>query len=114
MSLYVLRFLLPPSKALAIATGLCALALASPASANRITLVATMNNQSVLSPAHWFIFNIGDQQQEPVAELPRHSGTVYLPAGKYRAEVKQNQRIKHTEFRVESNVDKTVTIALDE
>lgn len=86
----------------------------TPASANRVTLVATVNNQVILSPASWSIFKLSDKdQQDPVATLPRHTGTIHLPAGQYRATLKQNHIVKQTEFRVEANTDKTVTIALD-
>jgi hypothetical protein len=88
--------------------------MAGTASANRITLVATVNNQAVLLPAHWAIFKLDDTEQSiPVAELPRHSGTVQLPAGQYIAKVKQDDIIRHAEFRVESNTDKTINVPLD-
>ena len=102
-------------KTIAITAGAIVLLVAnSPVSANRVTLVATVNNQIVLLPANWSIFKLSDKElQNPIATLPRHTGTVHLPAGQYRATVKQNHITKETEFRVESKTDKTVTIALD-
>jgi hypothetical protein len=101
-------------KTIALATGALILGFAGSVSANRVTLVATINNQAILLPASWSIFKLGDKAQpEPVVTLPRHSGTVQLPAGQYRALVKHEQKTKETHFRVESGVDKTVTIALD-
>jgi hypothetical protein len=101
-------------KTTAIVMGMIVLLMASTASANRVTLVATVNNQIILSPASWSIFKLSDKElQEPIATLPRLTGTVHLPAGQYRATVKQKHITKQTEFRVESNTDRTVTIALD-
>lgn len=90
--------------------------LAGSASANRVTLVATVNNQSILLPVSWSVFKLDDKgsSPKPVAELEqRHSGTVHLPAGRYRATVTQEHVVKEAVFKVEANVDKTITIALD-
>jgi hypothetical protein len=90
--------------------------MAGSASANRVTLVATANNQSILLPVSWSVFKLDDKSSppKPVAELEqRHSGTVQLPAGHYRATVTQAQTVKEAVFKVEANVDKTVTIAFD-
>lgn len=101
-------------KSLNITIGALVLVMAGTASANRVTLVATVNNQAVLLPASWVIFKLHDTEHaEPIVTLPRHSGTVHLAAGHYRATVTQENTTKQTEFRVESNVDKTVTVALD-
>ena len=102
------------SRIISLAIGSMILLMAGTAAANRITLVATVNNQSVLLPAHWAIFKLEDKEQrDPVAVLPRHSGTVQLSAGQYIAKVTRENTTRHTEFRVESNTDKTVRVALD-
>lgn len=88
-------------------------ALPNAAWANRVTLIATLNNQSALSPAFWSIFK-ENEQHKPFVTLPRHSGTIHLPPGKYQATVKSNKSVKKTVFRVESGVSTTVTVALDE
>jgi len=100
----------------AITVGAILMVIAGSASANRVTLVATANNQSILLPVSWSVFKLDDNKSPstPVAELAqRHSGTVYLPPGRYRATVTQEKIIKEAIFKVEANVDKTVTIALD-
>ncbi|UOG92517.1 MAG: hypothetical protein L3K52_01980 [Candidatus Thiothrix sulfatifontis] len=100
----------------ALTLGAILMVMAGPASANRVTLIATANNQSILSPVSWSVFRLNDNRSppKPVAELQhRHSGTVHLPAGDYRATVTQAQIIKETVFKVEANVDRTVNIAFD-
>lgn len=100
----------------AITIGTILMVMANSASANRVTLVATVNNQSILSPVSWSVFKLDDKSSppKPVAELEqRHSGTVHLPVGHYRATVTQEQIVKEAIFKVEANVDKTITIALD-
>ncbi len=79
-------------QAAVLAIGVSILTVSGSASANRVTLIATINNQSVLSPASWAIFAVGDKaKKQAVATLPRHSGTVELPAGQYFATVKLDQ-----------------------
>lgn len=98
--------------ALTLAFGL---GLASPlahASQSRVTFVATINNRSALLPGKWLIYKISDLRN-PVNTLPGHSGTINLPPGKYRARVELNHKIKETDFKVETEVDKLVTIAMD-
>ncbi|OQX15300.1 MAG: hypothetical protein BWK73_07160 [Thiothrix lacustris] len=100
----------------AITIGAIFMVMAGSASANRVILVATANNQSILLPVSWSVFKLDDKRSppKPVAELQhRHSGTVYLPAGDYRATVTQAQVVKETVFKVEANVDRTVNIAFD-
>lgn len=98
----------------ALAVGAALLIASSIASANRITLVVTMNKQSALAPASWAIFTAKDKERKtPVATLPRHSGIIDLPAGHYCAKVQMDKKSGEAEFRVESNVDRVVNIALD-
>lgn len=105
---------IPPLSATVV--GVIFMMMAGSASANRVTLVATTNNQSILMPVSWAIFKLNDTSSppKPVAELARrHSGVVVLPAGQYRATVTQETIVKETTFKVESNVDSIVRIALD-
>lgn len=100
----------------AVTIGTILMVMAGSASANRVTLVATINNQSILEPVSWAVFKLDgtNTSSKPVAELERrHSGTVYLDAGRYRATVTQEHIRKEAIFKVEANVDKTITIALD-
>lgn len=97
-----------------LTTGIIILTVSGTASANRITLVVTSNQQSILSPATWAVFTVKDKERKaPIATLPRHSGTVILPAGQYLARVQIDQQSRETAFWVESNVDRIVNISLD-
>lgn len=95
-----------------LAFGLSVASISAHASQSRITLVATINNQSALLPGKWLIYKLSDLRH-PVATLTRHSGTVYLPAGQYRARVELNEKVKEANFRVETEADSLVTVAMD-
>lgn len=98
--------------ALILALGLSVASMSAHASQSRVTLVATIENRSALVPGKWLIFKISDLRN-PITTLTRHSGTVYLPAGQYKARVELNHKVKETNFRVESDTDKLVTVAMD-
>lgn len=106
------RMITASGLSLMLAFGLLTATPAVEAGQSRVTLVATINNRSALLPGKWLIFKATDMHH-PISTLPRHSGTVLLPAGKYRARVEVNNKIKETAFRVETDVDKMVTIAVD-
>lgn len=101
-------------QSLLLISAIALFAASGAASATKVTLVATIGEQSVLSPASWAVFAIKDKERKtPVATLPRHSGTVDLPAGQYYATVQMQQKSGEAEFRVESGVDRVVSIPLD-
>jgi len=79
---------------------------------SRVRLVATLNGQPALQEANWTIFSVNDQRH-PAATLPRHSGTVFLSAGQYRATVRLDGITKQTSFRVESETENIVKVAMD-
>ena len=78
----------------------------------KVTLVATLGNQPALWPAFWNIFEVGDTTT-PIKSLPRHSGTLELPAGKYMAILNFDQKTKEKLFRVETDRDVTVIVSMD-
>ena len=78
-----------------------------------VTLVATIANQPALSPATWNIFR-ADHSNEWITTLTRHSGTIELPAGSYKAVVNLSERRKETRFRVESEQSILVKVAMDD
>ena len=98
--------------AIILAVGLSITSLPVSANQSRVTLVATLNNQSALLPGKWLIYKLSDLHR-PFTTLTRHSGTVYLPAGQYRARVELNQKVKETSFRVETDTDKLISVAMD-
>ena len=77
-----------------------------------IALVATINNQAVLAAAHWSIFKI-DDPSTPLVTLPRHTGTISLPAGTYKAKVEMQNKTREQNFRVEAGVMSRVGISMD-
>ncbi len=77
-----------------------------------IALVATINNQAVLAAAHWSIFKI-DDPSTPLVTLPRHTGTISLPAGTYKAKVEMQNKVREQSFRVEAGVMNRVVIPMD-
>lgn len=78
----------------------------------KVTFVATIANRPALLPAMWSISRL-DNPLQPTVILDRHSGTLNLPAGQYRAVVNANQQSKETQFRVESEQDIVIRVALD-
>lgn len=98
--------------AFVLALGLSVASISAQANQSRVTLVATIENRSALVPGKWLIYKLSDLRN-PVTTLTRHSGTVFLPAGQYRARVELNHKVKETNFRVESDTDKIVTVAMD-
>ncbi|QTR51415.1 hypothetical protein [Candidatus Thiothrix anitrata] len=79
---------------------------------SKVRLVATLNGQPALQEAYWTIFSINDRQH-PAAILPRHTGTVQLPPGSYRAQISLNNRVKEAAFHVETNADNVIRVAMD-
>ena len=80
--------------------------------ASTVTLVATIANQPALSPATWNIFR-ADRSNEWITTLTRHSGTINLPAGQYKAIVELNDLRREARFRVESEQSILVKVAMD-
>ncbi len=78
----------------------------------KVTLIATVDNQPALRPALWTIYDLNSGKRL-IKSLPRHSGTVDLPAGKYLATLTFDQKIKEKTFRVEADRDTTVIVAMD-
>lgn len=79
---------------------------------NKVKLVATLNGQPALREAEWKIYNIHDPRHI-VATLPRHSGTVFLPAGDFITTVKVgNYMLQTRKFRVEADADNLVKVAV--
>lgn len=99
-------------RALATTVGVAIFLTAGSAAANQITLITLSKGQLALLPASWTIFNAKDRSKS-VASLPRHTGTISLPAGHYYAKLEAETQTKETEFRVEANVDKVVTVSID-
>jgi hypothetical protein len=96
------------------ATSVALLLVSSTVAANQVTLVTVSKGQMALLPASWTIFKAKDKERKtPIASLPRHTGTIDLPAGFYCAQVKAKKQTKETVFRVQSNVNEVVTISLD-
>jgi hypothetical protein len=105
------RILVSSGLALLCITSLCASAAVNGIS--QVKLSATLHGQPLMQEASWTIFNLNDQEK-PAALLPRHSGTVLLSAGQYRAFVKLNDGItKGHFFRVESGAENTVSVPMD-
>lgn len=81
---------------------------------SKVTLLATIDNQPAFRPALWKVFDINDRTRTVALEtLPRYSGTVQLPAGKYLATLEFNKIIKETTFRVEPEQDMLVQLPMD-
>lgn len=99
-------------RAVVATAGVAIMLAAGSAMANQITLITLSKGQLALLPASWTIFNAKDRSKS-VASLPRHTGTISLPAGHYHAKLEAEGQTKETEFRVESNVDKVVTLSID-
>lgn len=97
---------------LLLATSVGSLQTAYANAINRVKLVATLNGQPALQGVNWIIFNINDPRN-PAAVLPRHSGTVFLPAGQYRATIQLDHKIKETLFRVETEADTVIHVPMD-
>ncbi|HRJ52342.1 MAG TPA: hypothetical protein PLE99_06225 [Candidatus Thiothrix moscowensis] len=98
----------------------CATGAIAPATAadtnlkSRVTLVATISNRAALLPGRWLIYQYTDRERRhPVETLPGHSGTVYLPAGRYLARVELNDKIRETSFKIETDTEKTITLPMD-
>lgn len=96
---------------LAVATSsLCGIAYANLTS--NVRLVATLNGQPALHKVSWTIFNVNDRRY-PAAVLPRHTGTVQLSPGSYHAIVSLDNKTKQTHFRVETDTDSVIHVAMD-
>ncbi len=106
------RMITASGLSLFLAFGLVMTTPTAEAGQGRVTLIATINNRSALLPGRWLIYKASDMRQ-PYSTMPGHSGTLVLPAGKYRARVEVNNKSKETTFRVETDVDKMVTVAVD-
>lgn len=94
---------------------LLALGVALPIQANvlnQVKLVATVGGQPALQEAYWVIYNTSNPYA-PAATLPRHTGTVLLPAGNYRATISLNNKSKETLFRVETETSSEIRVAMD-
>lgn len=78
----------------------------------KVTLIATVDNQPALRPALWSIYDLGSGKRF-IKSLPRHSGTLDLPAGRYLATLTFDQKTKEKMFRVETDRDTTVILPMD-
>ncbi|MDX9989841.1 MULTISPECIES: hypothetical protein [Thiothrix] len=79
---------------------------------SKVRLVATLNGQPALQEANWTIFSVNDRQH-PAAVLPRHTGTVLLSPGFYRATISLDNKTKQTDFHVETDADNVIRVAMD-
>lgn len=95
-----------------LSTAYASAAIGNSSQLNKVKLMATLNGQPALQEAEWKIYGINDPRH-PAAILPRHSGTVFLPPGEYRAIVKLKWKMRERQFRVETDADNLIKIAMD-
>jgi hypothetical protein len=79
---------------------------------SKVRLAATLHGQPAMKEAEWRIDSLDDPQQ-PAVILPRHSGTVFLAPGRYRATITVDQRIHVSTFRVETDADNLIRVPVD-
>lgn len=79
---------------------------------SKVTLVATLDNQPAFRSVLWNIFDIRNRK-DPLKTLPRHSGTIELPAGQYVVTLEFNKQTKETIFRLEPEQNLILNVAMD-
>lgn len=95
-----------------LGTAYASTAIGNSGQLSKVKLMATLNGQPALQEAAWEIYSLNDPLNA-VATLPRHSGTVFLASGEYRAMVKLNRKTREQRFRVETDAENLIKVPMD-
>ncbi|MFN3786216.1 MAG: hypothetical protein ACK4RS_05190 [Thiothrix sp.] len=102
------------TKRVAVATAVLSLLAINPVAAGQVTLASTNNGQLAFTRASWSIFKRSDKErQHPVAVLPRHTGVLNLPEGEYVARLTASEKVRETDFEVNSDGNKLISLPVD-
>lgn len=79
-----------------------------------VTLVATLNEGPAMRPVRWTVYRL-DNNNRPTAvtSFRRHSASITLPPGRYRAEANLDSVNRSRVFDVSTRTSNNVVVAMD-
>lgn len=79
-----------------------------------VTLVATLNEGPAMRPVLWTVYRLDNNNRPtPVTSFRRHSASIVLEPGRYRAEANLNNVNRSRIFDVSSRTSSSVVVAMD-
>ncbi len=82
--------------------------------APNVHLVATLNNGPAMRPVKWSVYRLDNNHQETLVQsFERHSASIPLKPGRYRAQATFNNVSRTRIFDVSSNSSSKVVVAMD-
>ncbi|HRJ53525.1 MAG TPA: hypothetical protein PLE99_12225 [Candidatus Thiothrix moscowensis] len=78
-----------------------------------VTLVATINNGPAMRPVRWTLYRLENNSPVWVDSFRRHSATIPLKPGRYRAEANLNNVNRSRVFDVSTRSNSSVVVAMD-
>ncbi|MBU0654224.1 MAG: hypothetical protein KJ914_03725 [Gammaproteobacteria bacterium] len=79
-----------------------------------VTLVATLNEGPAMRPVRWTVYRLDNNNRPiPVTSFRRHSASIVLEPGRYRAEANLNNVNRSRVFDVSRRSSSSVVVAMD-
>lgn len=77
-----------------------------------IRLVATLKNNPAFTNVVWKVYRVDDNVQ-PIKTIPRHTATLRLSPGNYRAVAYLNNKRRSQNFSLKANAQANIVISMD-
>jgi len=87
---------------------------ATPTPTPNVNLVATLNNGPAFSAVKWSVYRLDNGRSVPIETFNhRHSLSIALPPGRYRADASLNNVSRSRIFDVSSRTGSNIVVAMD-
>ena len=78
-----------------------------------VTFVATLNQGPAMRPVKWTVYRLDNNRSIPVKTFRRHSASLVLEPGRYRAEANLDNVHRSRTFDVSTRTRNNIVVAMD-
>lgn len=82
--------------------------------ASKVYLVATINNGPAMKPVKWKVFRLHNGEPQLIQSFQRHSVSMRLEPGRYRAIASLDSTQRSREFDVRTFANSNIVVAMDQ